>query len=263
MENVAGLMSKSKYSHNVIRTNDIGAKAPSTILKSEFGTVIQLPLPLNLASSMGADWQQESVGVGKHFLMHNKEVVTQSYKDVFNNLPALGERTVSSMKSTIVGLKEDVNHIMARTGSNSKIGGLKVAVNPRNEMLFNGMQFKSYSFAFMLVPFKPRDSNSIQNAIREIQKASAPEMRGQKMFMQYPETWNIKFMSGDSGGDLSNEYLMKINECCCTNVSVNYTPNNTSVNMHEDNAPLAVELTLDFTEIFIPVKETIEDGFYG
>jgi hypothetical protein len=52
---------------------------------------------------------------------------------------------------------------------------------------------------------------------------------------------------------------MKINECCCTGVSVNYTPYGDSTNMHEKNAPLSVELTLDFTEIFIPSKENIEE----
>ena len=118
-------------------------------------------------------------------------------------------------------------------------------------MLFKGMQFKSYSFTFMLVPYKKKDSDNIQQAIREIQKASAPEMRGAKMFMEYPETWFITFMS-------SNKYLMKINECCCTGISVNYTPTTDSSSLHEENAPLAVELTLDFTEIFIPTKEIID-----
>ena len=81
--------------------------------------------------------------------------------------------------------------------------------------------------------------------------------------MEYPDSWKIKFMSGEKGGGGGNEYLMKINECVCTNVGVNYTPQNDSSNMHEENAPLAVELTLDFTEIIIPSKETIEDNYNG
>jgi len=256
---VAGLMNKSKYSHNIIRTGDIKEDAPYTVLNSEFGTTIKLPLPVNLASNMNADWQQESVNIAKYMMMNNKGSINQSYKDIISNLPAAGEMTVSALKGAWGGFKDDVGQIIARTGSNSKKGGLKVAVNPKVEMLFNGMQFKSYSFSFMLVPYRKEDSDEIQKAIIEIQKASAPEMRGAKMFMQYPETWNIKFMSGSGG----NEYLMKINECCCTSVGVNYTPQGDSSNIHEDNAPLAVELSLDFTEIFIPTKDTIEEGFNG
>jgi hypothetical protein len=74
--------------------------------------------------------------------------------------------------------------------------------------------------------------------------------------MEYPETWWIKFMSGQESG---NEYLMKINECCCTNIGINYTPQGDSSKLHDNNAPLAVELTLDFTEIFVSSKESIEE----
>jgi hypothetical protein len=254
---VAGLMNESKFTHNVIRTGDVLTKAPYTVLNSENGTVIQLPLPTNLSSSMGMDWQQESVNIPKFQLMHNKEAInnlrSMSYKDMFGSLK---NNSVEALKKGWSGMMEDKNQILARTKSRSKIGGIKVAVNPRNEMMFNGMQFKSYSFNFLLVPYEQRDSDNIQKAIRAIQKASVPELKGAKMFMVYPETWWITFMSGEENG---NEYLMKINECCCTGISVNYTPNGDSSNMHKKNAPLSVELSLDFTEIFIPSKENIED----
>ncbi len=250
---VAGLMNKSKYSHNIIRTGDIMTNAPFTVLNSEAGTTIQLPLPVNLTSSMGADWQQESVGMLQYWGKHNKNKLSEiagSYKDgMAGQIDGLAANIINNGN-------KDVQEIWARTkSSSSKVGGVRLGENPRNEMMFKGMQFKSYSFTFMLVPYKQKDSDSIQQAIREIQKASAPAMRFEKMFMEYPETWWITFMSGSSRG---NEYLMKMNECCCTNVAVNYTPQSDSSNMHEDNAPLAVELTLDFTEILIPTKETTE-----
>lgn len=258
---VAGLMNTPKYSKNIIRTGDIMTNAPFTVLNSEMGTVIQLPLPLNLSSNMGADWQQQEVGAFRFLAMHNKGATAKifenasSYKDILSNLDQ-GAADIIKQGS------DDVKSLIARSrNSNSQLGGAKMSMNPRNEMLFNGMQFKSYSFNFMLIPYRKDDSDSIQKAIREIQKASAPALKGEKMFMEYPDTWKIKFMSGDSGG--GNEYLMKINECVCTNVGINYTPQNDSTNMHKDNAPLAVELTLDFTEIIIPSKETIEDNYNG
>ncbi len=246
-------MSKSKYSHNIHRTNGITEDVPYTRLKSEFDTEIILPLPQNLSSSMSADWQQESVSIAKSALMHNKDAINnmtmpESYKDILSAIP-------SSIGSMYNEAKEDVKSVLARTKSSSTIGGLKVVMNPRNEMLFQGMQFKNFSFVFLLVPYKEDDSATIQEAIRIIQKASAPEMKGAKMFMQYPETWFIEFYDGLNEG---NEYLMKINECCCTGISINYTPQSDSSQMHYRNAPLAVELSLDFTEVFIPTKETLE-----
>ena len=260
MGNVAGLMNKSKYSHNIIRAGDIMTKAPFTVLNSELtNTVIQLPLPTNLSSSMGADWQQQQVSTFGMLGRHNRDGINDlmgatSIKDAITRLDTIAGSVLSQGN-------KDVQELWARSkNTKSQLGGMRVAMNPRNEMLFNGMQFKSYSFNFMLVPHRKKDSDDIQEAIRSIQKVSAPSMMGEKMFMEYPETWFITFMSGEEQG---NEYLMKMNECCCTNVGINYTPQGDSHNMHEDNAPLAVELTLDFTEIFIPVKETIDDGYYG
>ena len=253
---VAGLMNESRYSHNVIRSGDIMTNAPFTVLNSEStNTVIQLPLPVNLSSSMGADWQQEQVSTLGMLARHNKDrvndlVSSSSYKDAISKLDALGGDIITQGN-------KDVQELWARAqGTKSQLGGMRLALNPRNEMLFNGMQFKSYSFTFMLVPYRKEDSDSIQKAIRTIQKVSAPSMRGEKMFMEYPETWFVSFMSGQGGS--GNEYLMKMNEASCTNIGINYTPQGNSNNMHKKNAPLAVELTLDFTEIFIPTKENIE-----
>jgi hypothetical protein len=259
---VAGLMNKQKYGGNIYRLGDLMTNAPFTVLNSENGTVVQLPLPINLNSSMNADWQQENVSIPRFQLMHNKEAINntdipKSFKDFWQLTKGVANSVVSAGKNF---MSDDIQAIRARTKSRSKLGGLKTALNPRMEMLFNGMQFKSYTFDFSLVPKSKKDSNDIQKAIEEIQRASVPSLLGEKMFMQYPETWFIKFMAGEGDG---NKYLMKINECCCTGVTVNYTPHGESYNIHEENAPIAIELTLDFTEIFIPTKETIDEGFSG
>lgn len=254
---IAGLMAKPKFSQGVIRTGDIKLDAPYTELKSEFGTIILLPLPQNLSSSISSDWQNQSVESWKFQLMHNKDAINSasmpsSFKEAFAKLSG----AASSMYNEA---SADVQEIFARTKSSSKIGGMKVVQNPRNEMMFQGMQFRSFNFNFTLVPYNEKDSGNITQAIKEIQKASVPELRGAKMFMQYPETWNIKFHDGDRRG---NDHLMKINECCCTGIDVNYTPQGDSSSLHRMNAPLAVELTLGFTEMFIPTKENI-DEFHG
>ena len=258
---VAGLLNTPKYTQNIIRVGDIGRNAPHTILYSTQGTVIKLPLPINLSSAQGSDWQQQQVSamgmVGRHYgkemkSMANDVMSAGSLKDGLSKLGVdMFKQADADMASVLMRAEE----------SKSQLAGLKLATNPRNEMLFNGMQFKSYSFNFNLVPMRKEDSDSIQTAIRTIQRASAPSMKGAKMFMTYPDTWNITFMS--EGSNEGNEYLMKINECCCTNVGVNYTPQGSSNNLHKNNAPLAVELSLDFTEVVIPTIETIDEGYNG
>jgi len=252
---VAGLLTQSKYGQTVLRAGDVKTDAPFTILNSEMhDTIIQLPLPLNLASSMSANWQQEEISLPGYILKHNKKRVQEllhSYKD------GIATHVDGIVASIIDGANEDIQRMWARsTQSSSTLGGLHLAKNPRIEMLFNSMNFRTYSFTFMLVPHTKKDSDDIEEAIKKIQIASAPALLAEKIYMEYPQTWWIKFMSGSKGS--GDKYLMKINECCCTNVNVNYTPQGDSRNLHDDNAPLAVELTLDFTEVIIPSKETLE-----
>ncbi len=264
-DTVAGLLSKSKYSKNIYRTGDIGKNAPYTVMTTDNGeTVVTLPLPTNLSSQMGADWQQEGVGAIKYQLRQNKELASDlwdaatalSYNDIFKVLDQQGAKMIRSGN-------EDVKALKARaTRTNSRIGGNIFTKNPRNEMLFTGMPFKSYSFNFNLIPYKKSDSQDIHNAIRAIQRASAPAMAFEKMYMEYPHTWFVDFFAGGESEN-GNKYLMKLNECCCTSVNVNYTPQGDTVNLHEDNAPVAVELSLELTEIIIPTKETIDEGFFG
>lgn len=261
MSTIAGLMNTPKYAKNVMRVGDIKTNAPYTVLSTDAGGItVVLPLPTNLASNMGADWQQEGVGMIKYQAMHNKDLTndilsSNSYKDILRTLDKKGGEIIN-------GGNKDVKALIARSReTRSTLGGARVVGNPRNEMLFNGMPFKSYSFNFSLIPYRQADSAAIQEAIRAIQKASAPAMRGEKMFMEYPNTWFVEFKSGTGGG--GNEYLMKLNESCCTSINVNYTPQSSSNSMHEENAPIAVELGLEFTEIFIPTKETIEEGYNG
>jgi len=249
-----GLMTKPKYSSNIIRTGDIGLDAPYTVLISSVSnTIIRLPLPQNLNSSMTADWQQESVSVFGYALRHGGIDKTLSIKDQLAENPLIG---IDLMRGAYGALEGETKALMARaTNESSSITGPKIVLNPRNEMLFNGMGFKQYSFTFTLTPMKKEYSKNIQEAIIAIQRASVPDLRGAKMFMEYPETWRMFFMD-------SNSYLMKINECCCTRVDVNYSPNGSSYQVHPDNAPLSVELTLDLTEVVIPTKENI-DNFNG
>lgn len=257
-------MNTSKYGGGVLQCG-VHEKVPYTLLRSEFGTNIVLPLPENLQSQTGMDWQQEEVGIGKYIMMENKKAMQAALGDA---LPSSLTDAIDRVKSIGAGLglkdivgqsKEDIKQVYARTKSKSQKGGLKIAVNPRKEMLFTGMEFKSYSFNFMLVPYNQKESDIIDEVIKKIQKASVPSLVGQKMFMMYPESWWIEFYTPEGK---KSKYFMKIRESVCTGVNINYTPQSDTTNLHPDNAPLAVELSLDFTEISIPTKETINE-YYG
>ena len=263
MSTVAGLLNRSKYTAPSIRTGDFGTNAPSTVLRSVVsGTTIQLPFPMNMSSTMNAEWQQQGVSIMQSMFMHNKMNMPTG---VFDALKSGAHAVAGAFNNGIA----DVKSLMARAfDRHSSVNMPGVSFNPRLEMLFEGMSFKSYSLNFMLVPMQASDSDNINQAIRQIQYASAPSLKVQKMFMEYPETWTVRFLDGNQDG---NDYLMKINECCITQVDVNYSPNGNAYQTHEKNAPIAVELSLNLTEIIIPTKETIGYGdskatntnFYG
>ena len=250
---IAGLMDVPKFKHNVLRAGDVKTNAPSTILEGSSGVVIRLPMPLNLNSSISTDWQQQEVSVAGYALKH-AGVSAGSFFDKVSKMGATAAlENIWDASKVMEGLGNDAKSLMARSKeSNSQVNGIKMALNPRMEMLFKGINFKSFQFQFMLVPLSQKDSEDIAEAVFQIQKACVPDLQFGKMFMSWPDTWNIRFES-------SEKYIMSINECCCTNIGINYTPNAQSSTMHPDNAPLAVELSLDFTEILISTKDNIDE----
>jgi len=122
-----------------------------------------------------------------------------------------------------------------------------LVVNPYTATTFEGVNVRSFEFAFKLVPTSKEESltaHKIENAFR---KYMYPKERGTGT-LEYPPTFRIRFMSGGK----VNKYMPRIIDTYLTGMAANY--NATGNAFHENDgvlgaAPVEIDLSMTFQEV--------------
>lgn len=116
------------------------------------------------------------------------------------------------------------------------------AVNPLKFQLFEGVNFRTYSYTFNLRPKNADDAQSIQEIIHAFKLSALPGTLGEaNRIYTFPNEWAIRFRGPFK--DHIDYPLVSV----CTGVEVNYTDGQ-SFSTFIDGAPTSVGLTLNFTE---------------
>ncbi len=116
------------------------------------------------------------------------------------------------------------------------------AVNPLKFQLFEGVNFRTYSYTFNLRPKNADDAQSIQEIVHAFKLSALPGTIGEaNRIYTFPNEWAIRFRGPFK--DHIDYPLVSV----CTGVEVNYTDGQ-SFSTFIDGAPTSVGLTLNFTE---------------
>lgn len=138
------------------------------------------------------------------------------------------------------------------------------AANPRSEVLFKSLGFRSFSFSFTLTPRSKDEVETIQKIIKVFKYAQAPELNTDDKlgsFFTYPDEFDISFYVVDSHGKcVKNPYLHKMAPSALTNVSIDYTSGGT-FSSFQDGEPTQYTLELTFTELEQITKERVKEGY--
>ena len=135
-------------------------------------------------------------------------------------------------------------------GLNSSLIGAEqlargVAFNPQTALAFEGVNLRTFSFAFTLVPESEKESKAIRDIESFFRKYLYPEVTG--FVARYPPIFSIRFYDGQS--DTESRYLPMIHDSYLTGVDVQINPEGNSFHRNSDGyAPTAVQLTLSFAE---------------
>ena len=132
-----------------------------------------------------------------------------------------------------------------------------LVVNPYTATTFEGVNVRSFEFAFKLVPTSKEESviaHKIENAFR---KYMYPKERGTGS-LEYPPTFRIEFMSGGR----PNKYMPRIIDTYLTTMAANY--NATGNAFHENDGVLGAAPTeIDISMTFQEVRAITRDDLYG
>ena len=139
------------------------------------------------------------------------------------------------------------------------LSSLGYAQNPQLQVLFSNVGFRQFQFYFVLAPKNQAEAAAIQNIVKTLKYAAAPEFQEgvltNSMFMKVPDTFQIKFLFNGE----ENLNVNRIGECVLESIDVDYSPNGWST--FNDGSAVQAVLTLQFKEIFIIDKNRINEGY--
>ena len=129
------------------------------------------------------------------------------------------------------------------------LAGAGIARNPHLATLFTGVNFRSHSFEYKLVPKNRFESNRLRYIIQKLKYHMAPDYAAEGHFFTYPEQFDIEFHYPN--------YLFDIGASVLTDFTVNYHGEGGSFYFDETNAPVSVSLNMTFQELTINTKDNI------
>ena len=200
--------------------------------------------------------------------MPNQISLQHGAKYAEEEINAVATNLMSGLDGGFSGMTEIVKDAAANTLERAKqvalAGGSAAAAdiargkvtNNRTEMKFEGIDRRSFSFDFKMIPKSENESNNIKNIVNLFRFHAMPEMdsfNGRTMIV--PSTFDIKYMhkSGE------NDFLNKISTCVLESIDIKFGGDRTQ--FFKNNAPMATEISLKFKELEIITKERIAEGF--
>ena len=162
------------------------------------------------------------------------------------SLPLVG-RIAKAITSTVGG--EGLSRLLT-----SRLG---YVLNPQQQLLFEGIDFRTFDFSFTFTPRSQKEANSIKNIITELRKHSLPEINkgAAGFFFTPPSIFEIEFKSGDS----INSNIPKIKRCVVETVDVNFAPNGWAA--HVDGAPVQTTMQMRVKEIELVDSNEVKSGY--
>jgi hypothetical protein len=131
-----------------------------------------------------------------------------------------------------------------------------LAINPGQQMLFDGIDFRSYSLSFTFTPYSREEAQTVKDIIKLFKANAAPRISESGMFFIPPSSFNLEFYY--NGGVNTN--IGKVGESVIESIEVNYAPNGWSA--HTDGAPVQTTMTISFKEIELIDRAKIENDGY-
>lgn len=269
------LPSESKYFGNEqyrkLRDNDGNVVRPeyrkeesSNSIARRFGSnysmtssTIDLYMPPNIQSSDQSEWNTTELGKAAASVeafkgAFNSDSVGDDLKQAWG---AVKEVVPRALLNTFAGTTQGITPVNAMDAVKASRSEM---LNPYMEVLFNGVQNRTFSFTFKMIPRNQKEQRTIQSIVHEFRFHRAPEYasNNQNMYMRFPSEFDIEFIHRGE----RNPWLFRISTCALTNVTVNHSPEG-QYSSFSDGSPSATELTLEFTELELLTKERHREGF--
>ena len=238
-------------------------------------------------SGMGKDIQTHTY-LGDSIILYTPPSVKFEYKATYEqaetkNLQTLkesGSQFVENIKGFLDG-KGDLGEILANITDTGGVlarqvlqGALEVtfpgaagfftkqtgrAINPRMELAFQSVPFRSFAFDFDFAPKNLKEVQMVNKMMQLFKFHMLPDVSNEK-YLITPSEFQISYYYRDR----ANMYIPKISRCVLTDMSIDYSPEGVFHTFKADDKgamPVISNMKLTFSEREIMTKETTAEGY--
>ena len=228
-------------------------------IENPLGTIF-LPVPETVTDSNGVTWGDNSLngiaaaGIGIFGDMMKADTVQGSLKEG-------GQRASDTIKQ-LTGDKGSISAINSIYASQA-VNPLRATITPENilarqsgsilnpnmELLFGGVQLRSFSFDFDLSPRDEREGIEIKKIIRAFKKSmnaknGSTDENSSGLFVKSPDIFKLTYKTGGK----NHNFLHKFKPMALLNMAVNYTGAGTYAT-YDDTTPIHMKISLTFQEL--------------
>jgi hypothetical protein len=164
----------------------------------------------------------------------------------FSSVPIVG--------APVSAVTQALNNPLARLA----MKGMGYALNPNQQVLFDGIDFRTYQLAFTFTPYSKQESETVAAIIKMFKTYAAPRLlegAGAGMFFIPPSTFTPTFKFNGQ----TNKKINQVTESVITSIDVDYAPQGFST--HTDGAPVQTTLTIQFRELELITAQKVEQGY--
>jgi hypothetical protein len=220
---------------------------------------IQLPIPSNIGDTNQVNWGDDSLnplaafGTEQAGKVINSGDFGKGLIDAAREIGNTGREIVTKGGGQDLITKYFQSILVNSVGANTTPEGLLSrasgsVLNPNLELLFSGVNLRSFAFDFDFAPRDEKESNVVKEIIRIFKQSMAPKTgsntEGAGLFIKAPNIFLLKYKSGNQ----DHPYLNKFKPCALTSMGMNYTGSG-SYATYADKTPVHMKLSLSFTEL--------------
>lgn len=206
--------------------------------KKRLTTAICLYVPESLTKSYNVNWGQESSES-----MMKSAAITQGFL-------ALSSGNLTGVKETGKGFLGKLALDAAGSYAQKSVG--MGPGNSKAEFLFSGVEFGSFTFDYRFAPRSSEEAANVLNIVRTFRHHMLPEFYDDANFLYiYPSEFEVRYYIKDKENDFLERHMTAV----LKGMNINYTSNN-QMTTFADGMPTNINMTLQFTELAMPSKET-------
>ena len=236
---------------NVAGIDVIGTQVPHfTRQMKRLSAAIALHTPNQHTARYSANWEDTSTSAFQ-LAMKGGEGLVRAVAEGYNK-QAISDETKQLAKD--IGATMALSSIGGKDAISSITG---LAVNPKKEQVFKGVDFRTWNFEYQFFPKSKQEMENVQNIIYMFKLHMHPEYKDSNNFLYiYPSEFDIVHYNGTT----ENLNLPRHTSCVLTEMVVNYAPQSQFTSF-EYGAPTQINVQLTFKELVQMSKERIMEGF--